>query len=246
MSLIEFASAWLLGVFTISITNDNEAISQCRIDLLDLENELKILRNKESNTQGHDLKQIEKITDILQLFTVHHAGVVIRHSELQVLIDKSLVRVKQRENNFDGPQNIPSYVGIDLGEIWGDNLGGPYEATKITETRLFLHAGFFKRIYLKMQDFIKKNVVLKSGFYSFIGMLSLVLCSRLLSILLNNSHFFSESYISWIKQLSIIPLAIVLYIEWDIQPAKKSNKNLLKALLLISLLIVMVAFCLNP
>lgn len=144
-------SAWLLGMFTQSIVNDNAAIILCRIDLLELEKSLerfgRLLRDS-SRSVNSDSQSIKEIDDILKVFNIHHAGLVIKNSELRDLIIHSLNIIQKGKRDATEPQNKSHVIGIDLINLWGDRNNRFYEPTKITNLQKFFHAGLIKRFYL--------------------------------------------------------------------------------------------------
>lgn|GEM_PF-3190917 len=157
MEFINFFEGWLLGILTNALLNDNDAIAKCRIDLLDLEKELETLRRKSQygTDINFDIKQIEKIKDIIKLLNIHCAGLLIKNNELRRCIDESLVLIYQKEDDPMSPQNMPSSIGVMLGNIWADFDPDrrKYRATKIKRIENFLHSGILKRSFLRLLEY---------------------------------------------------------------------------------------------
>jgi hypothetical protein len=155
MILLELISAWFLGILTISMTNDNKAITQCRMILLDLEKELENLkRTPQWERANSRVNKIRKIKDILRNLNMQHAGLSIKINLLQNLIDESLGRIRDWEINPNEPENALHCIIVDLCSTWG-LTGHTHEATKIKEIRIFIHAGFLKRLWFKIVPFKK-------------------------------------------------------------------------------------------
>jgi len=154
MKIDEFVSAWLLGILTISMTNDNDAIVRCRMLLLDLKRELENLRRSQKyphRRENADVKKINTIKTILESLNIHHAGLFIKYPKFQQCIDDSLKLIAFREDSPDNPENYTPFVGVHLGSIWGetDHL---YKASKIKDMQTFFHAGFLKRLLIRIKE----------------------------------------------------------------------------------------------
>ena len=115
MNLLEFASAWLLGVLTTSMTNDSSAIAQCRMTLLDLEKELE----KKPKDENEYAKQIREIKNILKILNAQQAGLFIKNRHLEKLIGESLEKIRCWETGRNEGVNYVSFVSVALCEIWG-------------------------------------------------------------------------------------------------------------------------------
>lgn len=154
-----FISAWILGVFTQSFTNDGEAIALCRMDLLELEKLMEELRKMESHQSQADVaKKIKEIKEILRILNVHYAGLFIKCPELEELIESSLKRIREWEKNPHEPQNLSSFVGVDLSMDWGYS-DGHSELQKIKEIRGILHQGFIGRAFYRTIEIFHKFTV---------------------------------------------------------------------------------------
>ena len=152
----EFASAWILGIFTQSFANDGEAIALCRMGLLNLEKSLETLRRAEPHrSNGDDARMIKEVKEILRILNVNYAGLFIKCPELQRLIDLSFNRILSWEKNPYDSVNHPSFVGVSLGEIWGYSAECS-EISKIKEIQNVLHASFFKRARFRLGEIFSK------------------------------------------------------------------------------------------
>lgn len=265
MEFYEFASAWLLGTFTTSLTNsmtnDSTAIVQCRMSLLDLERELENLRRSQTDfyrDANADSKKINTIKTILKLLNVHYAGLFIKYPKLQKCIDDSLNLIILQED--DPKENYPPFIAIELGNIWGqtDRL---YKASKIKDMQYFFHAGFMKRSLIRLNEkyfhfigVIMKKYVVKSYLIGFMGSIALTIFAYLLANCINSFHFLKEQTITLFQTISIIPTASALYGQctWDIQswngdtPAEKLNQKLFKVFSTFGFFLGVLSFLLKP
>ena len=138
--MIDLISAWLLGMFTNALLNDNSAIVECRMDLLDLEKAIENLEKVQGfparNQMLEDKEIINELRGIIRKLNVHHAALFFKFSQLQELIDDSLNRLVLYTQEPNEPQNEPFMVGVDLIGIWKE---------KIPIIRKVLYKGLFCR-----------------------------------------------------------------------------------------------------
>ena len=149
MTIIEFVGTFLLGLLSNALGNDNVAIAQCREDLLDLEKEIEALEGYRNHPVSVMAEKIKNIKMTFKKLNAHHAGLLIKNSELQELIEKSLVRIKGWEidpskNDF----NLTSFVGADLRLFWSSSVEPRPDLLKIQEFQeQFFHFGLRGRFW---------------------------------------------------------------------------------------------------
>jgi hypothetical protein len=139
--------AYVLGIFTQSVTNDSKAVVLCRMDLLEFSIALEYLASQQTvvdRGRGDDSEQIRKIKKILRLLDVNSAGLFIEIPKLKNLIDQSLT--------FISSEVAPFAIGVNLRGLWGDGMGRSYEASKIKKMRCFLDLGLMKRLFCSMHQ----------------------------------------------------------------------------------------------
>ncbi|MCL4361814.1 hypothetical protein M1446_05665 [Candidatus Dependentiae bacterium] len=154
MNLLEFLSAWFLGMITTFILNENEPLAHCRNTMLELEEELENLRKFNPKPASYYSDKIQNIKIILKKLNVHHAGLFIKNKSLQQLIDVSLERIKTWEIYPNEPHNEISSIRVELSEIWGDNSDRIYECKRIKEIQMFLHSGLIMRFCFRMYEIV--------------------------------------------------------------------------------------------
>jgi hypothetical protein len=72
------------------------------------------------------------------------------------MIDQSLCVIRGMEQSPSEPNNYPSFIGVELGKIWGDNDNRCYEASNLKTIQKFLHAGFIGRIWLRIIEIVNQ------------------------------------------------------------------------------------------
>lgn len=153
--IVALISAWALGILTVNLTNDKESIANCRSTLLELENKLEELANRQaipSRQPNVDSTLTTEIKQILKRLDIYHANLCIKVPPLKDRIDQSVDYLQSAKENRDSSENSNSSVGVHLRNFWGEGFGHDYKATKIKEMRNLLDKGLIKRTLDRMNS----------------------------------------------------------------------------------------------
>ena len=164
MNVIEIIKL-LLPFFPNALNNDNGAIKSMRDDLSIFKKELENSVNASSfRPRSEDHKNIKRIKDILMRLRLNNAGLLIKNKEFKRLLEESITKIEDYENNPGEPYNIPSHFLVDFGSIWGVR-DRKYSANKVNELEEdFFSKGWFGRFIYS----IKNSLVITSKSWSII------------------------------------------------------------------------------
>lgn len=149
MTLFEFSSAWMLGISTHILSNDQAAIRQCRQLLLDFKQQLENLRVAQKNSSrdlNSDYEMLMQIKIMFENLHVACVGLLGGKNRIQPLIDKSLEIIRCCEKNSNNAADSPCFIAVDLLQVWGVSDYVPFKKSKLYQIQKFLNKSLLARL----------------------------------------------------------------------------------------------------